>query len=50
MVNRTKLGSHGERHSGYGVAADLTVQAAYDMMLRNRGMFEPLEPWIVQNW
>lgn len=28
----------------------LTVQAAYDMMLRNRGMFEPLEPWIVQNW
>ena len=35
MVNRTKLGSHGERHSGYGVAADLTVQAAYDMVGNN---------------
>lgn len=35
MVNRTKLGSHGERHSGYGVAAGLTVQAAYDMVGNN---------------
>ena len=35
MVNRTKLGSHGERHSGYGMAADLTVQAAYDMVGNN---------------
>lgn len=34
-ANRTKLGSHGERHSGYGVAADLTVQAAYDMVGNN---------------
>lgn len=31
-ANRTKLGSHGERLSGYDAAADLTTQAAYDMV------------------
>ena len=34
-ANRTKLGSHGERLSGYDAAADLTTQAAYDMVGNN---------------
>ena len=34
-ANRTKLGIHGERLSGYDASADLTTQAAYDMVGNN---------------
>ena len=34
-ANRTKLGSHGERLSGYVPSADLTTSAAYDMLGNN---------------
>ena len=34
-ANRTKLGSHGERLSGYDVTADLTTSSAYDMLGNN---------------
>ena len=34
-ANRTKLGSHGERLSGYDASADLTTSSAYDMLGNN---------------